>query len=445
MLQSVMLNQLLSSADITRAKQIQLRPGEIFQGSAVRFYPGQLAQMKLGGLTLTAKLETPLEAGRKYWLQVLGQEGLPKLKVLENVPVIQKSGNEQSSTKHLLQHFGIISAKEGEQLIKQLIRENIPFTKESFREASIILKNSPLPLEEGTRVMTQILKSGLPVTKETFLSIASLLSQKTMGETMLRFQDAMETGGLTTRFPQLFTLLESFRQHQISDYIKPYTPGEKERGLVSERPGAVLSQLLKQLGMQNEFQLRQSVEGSLPASQQTNLKALLLQFLQQTPIHSYQLREQAEFIVNRITAFQLLSSDSQSQVSTYSVQVPFHSGSKLEDLTVQWEGKKNTRGELDEDHCRIVFYLHLKHLKETVIDVQIQSRVLTVTIFNETQKSSAANDKLLKMLEENLAELDYRLSAVKWVHPGKFQPSGKNGVPYSPDTSGAYKGVDIRV
>ncbi|UTR10883.1 hypothetical protein MM300_00660 [Evansella sp. LMS18] len=443
MLQSIMLNQLLGTADITRAKQIQLRPGEIFQGSAVRFYPGQLAQLKLGGLTLTAKLETPLEAGRKYWLQVQGQEGLPKLKVLENVPVIQKNGFEQGGSKHLLQQFGVISAKEGEQLLRALTHENIPFTKENLREASIILKNSPLPLEEGTKVMAQMLKSGLPVTKEAFLSIASLLSQKTMGETMLQFQAGMETGGLTARFPQLFTLLESFRKYPISDYIKPF--GEKEPGVVSERPAAVLSQLLRQLGMQNEFHLRQSVEGSLPPSQQTSLKALLLQFLQQAPNHSYQLREQAEFLVNRITAFQLLSSDSQSQVSTYSVQVPFHSGSKLEDLTVQWQGKKNTRGELNEDHCRIVFYLHLKHLKETVIDVQIQSRVLSVTIYNETQKSSAVNGKLLKMLEENLAELDYRLSAVKWVNPGKFQPSGKNGVPYSADSSWAYKGVDIRV
>lgn len=49
-------------------------------------------------------------------------------------------------------------------------------------------------------------------------------------------------------------------------------------------------------------------------------------------------------------------------------------------------------GKIDADYARILFYLQLNSLQETVVDMQVQSRVVTVTVYNE-------NDQLKELAE----------------------------------------------
>ena len=46
-------------------------------------------------------------------------------------------------------------------------------------------------------------------------------------------------------------------------------------------------------------------------------------------------------------------------------------------------------GKIDADFARILFYLELESIEKTIIDMQVQNRVVTVTVFNadETLKS----------------------------------------------------------
>ena len=53
------------------------------------------------------------------------------------------------------------------------------------------------------------------------------------------------------------------------------------------------------------------------------------------------------------------------------------------DVTLQWSGRKRKDGSIDPDYCRILFYLDLEQLKETVIDMQVQNRVIKISVLNE--------------------------------------------------------------
>src|SRR5688500_6197126 len=66
-------------------------------------------------------------------------------------------------------------------------------------------------------------------------------------------------------------------------------------------------------------------------------------------------------------------------------------GEKLslnQDVYMQFEGKKDKNGNIDSDFCRILFVLELEKMNETMIDMQIQKRIISVNIYNEQKEPS---------------------------------------------------------
>ena len=56
------------------------------------------------------------------------------------------------------------------------------------------------------------------------------------------------------------------------------------------------------------------------------------------------------------------------------------------DATLQWNGRMKDNGKIDANYARVLFYLQMASMQETVIDMQVQNRVVTVTVFNENWK-----------------------------------------------------------
>lgn len=97
------------------------------------------------------------------------------------------------------------------------------------------------------------------------------------------------------------------------------------------------------------------------------LKPLLLKLLnEQIPAS---IKEMAEQVLNRITAQQILSQEN-GPIQNLLLTLPINLGSTQTDLTLQWSGRKTKDGKIDPDYCRVLFYLELERLKETVIDMQ---------------------------------------------------------------------------
>jgi len=134
--------------------------------------------------------------------------------------------------------------------------------------------------------------------------------------------------------------------------------------------------------------------------------------LMNDPSVSAALREAAETVVTRMNG-QLLQSGENGVQHQLIMQVPLEFFGKRIDATLQWNGQMQKNGKIDADYARILFYLELDSIDKTIIDMQVQNRVVMVTVFNadETLKSIGGG-QLQDRLKEGLESTGYKLSGV---------------------------------
>jgi len=584
MFETTMLKSMVRGLDPVHSKTINLRPGQVFQGTITQLYPGQLAQLKLGNMSLSAKLEAQLEKGNQYWFRVMAGEGIPKLKVIENLPPTPSSASQNTANAQtILQRIGISQGGAQERLLQQMTQLNQPFTKANIEDGARLLQQTSLPQQTSLDLVSSMIQRGMPLTKDTFQSLAALQSSQSFSQTMHQLQtqlksetspngpnqqlqqllshmlaqsDPLRQGGALQGLLQQMSTSDSTIQQQaiqtarqigvmpqnISEtkffdefkaailrpenqenvrQLWPQLSGNNQnislqvmspKALLSYLMGTVrldqpqasqqliqlmnpqassnqingqldqwltnqptdasrvlwtmvnetrsesfslmksvngdspLKMLLQQLGLQYETDLRGG-SGAQDAVRAQNLKASLLQFLQQPQNIPQAVKDQAEFLLQRLTGYQLISSEQHGPIQHTLFQVPLKMTDKYQDMTIQWEGRSTPNGSIDEAHCRILFYLTLEAIEETVVDVQIQNRVMTLTIFNENEKPSSIQHIWFPLLKEKLETLDYKLSAIKWKQPTENGSDGsiqQVGQAYQKEDYG-YKGVDVRI
>ncbi len=134
--------------------------------------------------------------------------------------------------------------------------------------------------------------------------------------------------------------------------------------------------------------------------------------LMQDPSVSAALRDAAETVVTRMNG-PLLQSGENGVQHQLIMQVPLEFFGKRIDATLQWNGQMQKDGKIDADFARILFYLELDSIDKTIIDMQVQNRVVMVTVFNadETLKSIGGGP-LQERLKEGLESTGYKLSGV---------------------------------
>ncbi|MEK4030212.1 hypothetical protein MKZ02_17040 [Pseudobacillus sp. FSL P4-0506] len=179
---------------------------------------------------------------------------------------------------------------------------------------------------------------------------------------------------------------------------------------------------------------------SLPeeAELEKMLKPQLLRLLSENlPVH---IKESAEQLLGRMNVQPLLSAEN-GPIQQLIMQVPINLFGFHTELTLQWSGKKTEDGQLDSDYCRVLFYLELEHIKETVIDMQVQNRIIQLQIFNETPGLKSTAAALLPSLKAGIEEKGYQLSSIQ------FKQSGKSELPPLVQVmeTQPYEGVDIRI
>lgn len=210
--------------------------------------------------------------------------------------------------------------------------------------------------------------------------------------------------------------------------------------------GTVVAQELKKmtklLGLQLEHVLANISGDKLEALTKDleTLKPLLLKLLNEQ--HPAVVKDIAEQLLNRLTAQQVLSQDN-GPIQNLLLTLPLNLGSSQTDLTMQWSGRKTKDGKIDPDYCRILFYLELESLKETIIDMQIQNRIIKVMVVNEESEAiQASANNYLDELKVNLKKMDYQLSGVLFQN-SKNVDSKQSNNPFSETET--YSGVDIRI
>lgn len=173
---------------------------------------------------------------------------------------------------------------------------------------------------------------------------------------------------------------------------------------------------------------------------QDSLKPQLVALLQEG-MAGTALREAAETVVSRLNGQPLQSTESGVQQQII-MQVPLHLQGKRIDATIEWNGRMKEDGKIDPDHARVLFYLDLEALHKTVVDMQVQNKVVTLTIFNEDPTLKMLGSVLEDRLAEGLDAEGYRLSAVRFK---QFQEEVITPTKSSISADSGTQGVDFRI
>jgi len=133
------------------------------------------------------------------------------------------------------------------------------------------------------------------------------------------------------------------------------------------------------------------------------------------------------------------------QIGQWVTQIPLQLGNHQTELTIQWNGKKQPDGKIDPDDCRILFYLELANLGETLVDIQIQKRTLLISVINGTTGLKSLAAPLLVPLKKRLGQWNYQLKAVKFEEPKQRPLKSQIKMNTLVKAAPAYQEVDIRI
>ncbi|MBA9024889.1 hypothetical protein [Peribacillus huizhouensis] len=201
-----------------------------------------------------------------------------------------------------------------------------------------------------------------------------------------------------------------------------------------------LKKIMSTMGLGFEYGL--ATENQVSDHQLETLKPLLMKLLQDDlPVAVKNLAEQA---IQRITAQQILAQEN-GPLQQLLLQIPLTMGTHQTDLTMQWMGRRKNDGTIDPAYCRIIFYLELESLEETIIDMSVQNRVINVSIIHEhPDMLEELATPFIAVLKKNLAGMDYKLSSIVFDNETKkaqFKKMSQTSIKLN-DT---YNGLDLRI
>ena len=81
------------------------------------------------------------------------------------------------------------------------------------------------------------------------------------------------------------------------------------------------------------------------------------------------------------------------------MQVPLEFFGKRIDATLQWNGRMKEDGKIDPSFARILFYLDLHSLDKTIIDMQVQNKIITITVYNADRSLKSVGRPMLETLQ----------------------------------------------
>ncbi len=186
-----------------------------------------------------------------------------------------------------------------------------------------------------------------------------------------------------------------------------------------------LKEILLKMGFQHEHQIAAALETGeeISADSKENLKAALIQLTQDSGATS-SLKQNADTVLQQMTLQQLQMVASDKGWMQWAMQLPLPIQDTFKKASFFWEGKKASTGEtLDPNHCHILCYLELEQLKETVLQIRIQDRMVSLTVHNEHVKLMPQIKKWETVLKLQLENHNYQL--VSLIQSEKIEPSLK--------------------
>lgn len=417
---------------------------------------GKPFNAETGGVLLARAVQTLTDTNAAIGTKL---QALASLKEAGIVPANATLQNWQSANVTQRQPASLQQPIQAGQLLQHLANSNPESSTKLVDQVRQFIANEPLLTTQQKEQMTQLLQrfSQLPQTKQTLDIFTQQLQQQMTKAFSDNAQNRIFTQneqGLTVK-DHLLSLIKPDTQpvanaqllnnlvKVTSDSPQPQLQAaltQAEAQVQNAVDGKAMEQavksVLKGLGVSYEAALA-SKAGDVNALAQ-QLKPQLLALVQdmQTPPA---MRDAAETVLARMNGMQLLSTENGHQHQLV-MQVPLEFFGKKMDATLQWSGRMKEDGKIDANFARILFYLQMESLQETMIDMQVQNRVVTINVFNDHPHLELLAEPLKQSLKLGLEEKEYRLSGI-FIKP--FETEQKVAAPPKPDEREG--GVDIRV
>lgn len=429
-------------------KLTSYQTGQIINGKVLKLFPNGIATLQIGGDRVVAQLEASLEVYRRYWFQVQPSEGKLRLKIVGEEGI--KNANNEDSLTQLLNVLSLPITEKQREIIRFFLQNRLPITKENIQQTTELM-NPQKHLEEELQAIKHLVEKHLPLSKTSYKAIQTVMGKESLADALqalynhVKGLQSTDNGEVLERFLQsmlktkldVADLMEMQSTSKSKDRIMNMYPSLQSQTNLTD----YLRRLFKSIGYSYEYDISQSNNQGQRDNVQT-LKPLLMTFLKENP--PTPARELAENVLLKITGLQLLAQEV-GPVQQMIVQAPILLGEKPIDLTVQWSGRKKGNGQIDPEYCRILIYLDLENIHDTIVDMQVQKRVINITIINETERIKPIAIPYIDSLRKGLAAIDFTLSVIQFKHPSKQIENTENNPFPSYQHSEPYAGVDLRI
>ncbi|MEW4369211.1 Smr/MutS family protein [Paenibacillus kandeliae] len=193
-----------------------------------------------------------------------------------------------------------------------------------------------------------------------------------------------------------------------------------------------------------------SAEETIAKAQDT-LKGLLLQ-LSNADDAPPVLKDAAQQLVQQLTGQQLLlNTDRTAPFAQVTMFVPFNGPEGQETASVQIQSRRGGKGELDASNCRLWFDLDMKSLGQTLLDVQVVDRIVTLKVHNDQEQLAPFVESKKQEIADAVGNLGYQLLSLQFAPlPVRSTADSLMGSTTNSDVADQYappeyRGVDMKI
>ncbi|GIO30020.1 MULTISPECIES: hypothetical protein [Paenibacillus] len=234
-------------------------------------------------------------------------------------------------------------------------------------------------------------------------------------------------------------------QPPAADASAPAVQGQQARPAAAgvHPPAAAQVPALEAAGTRAEHALQGA------GTQQDTLKGVLLQLLSHDDTPP-QLKEAAQQLVSHLTGQQLLlNTDRTAPFAQVTLMLPLNGPDGQETASVQIQSRRGAKGELDASNCRLWFDLQMKHLGQTLVDVQVVDRIVSLKVHNAHDWAGELLENYREDISGAIESIGYQLLTLKAEPMPMKETDSESGSAANAAVSDyvpqRYRGVDFRV
>ncbi|MFC0014331.1 MULTISPECIES: hypothetical protein [Allobacillus] len=217
MMQPNPINQLFQSIRLSRtdSSKLTVRTGQILPARVIKFLPENRALMQMSGKQIVGQIDTELHVNQRYLMQVMETSPAIKMKVLS-----QKPANEPAERINvLMQTLGLKLTKADQALLHELMKQQIPLSKESLGQLFALGKNDALSTR--STILSEMLLRNMPLTEQVYQSLSKRLNQPiSINQAIQQLESQMMANKQQTLNQiQLASSLQLFQSERSSNQI----------------------------------------------------------------------------------------------------------------------------------------------------------------------------------------------------------------------------------